>query len=341
MNQTAPGIDPGWKRVLAASVGVPLAVGLILLAFLWPVKTSTTHNLPVGLVGPPPAVEGFTAAMAENTPGLFDFVPATDRAAAVKQIERRETFGAIILAAPPEAPEVLTAPAASPAASQMLAGIAAQLQAKAAEEAAAAGAAPGVIQVTVTPVVALSPSDQTGSGLGAAAFPLVIGGTVGGVVVSLLVAGAARRATALVGFAAVAGLVVSLVLGTWFGYLPGNFGLSLLAIGMTILAIAAVITGCAAVFGRVGLGLAVVVTILLENPLSSAQGPWQFLAEPWGAIGQLLPPGAGNWLVRSVSYFPAADNTKQWLVLGTWAVLGLALVGLSRFRSKPLNLALT
>ena len=339
MNQTASQFPAEWRKVLAACVGVPLAVGLIVLAFLWPVKTSEPRNLPVGIVGPPPAVENFQAAMAENSPGLLDLVEAADRSEAVSQVERRLTFGAIILAAPPDAPEVLTAPAGSPMASQMLAGLASQLQAKAAEGAAASGGIDGTPQVQVTPIVPLSESDQAGSGLAAASFPLVIGGAVGGVIIALLVAGAARRATALLGFSLVTGLVMALVLGSWFGYLPGTFVASWLAVAVTVLAISAVITGCAAVAGRAGLGLAVVLTILVANPLSAAQMPWQFLAQPWGAIGQLLPPGAGNWLVRSVSYFPTADNTKQWLVLGVWAVLGLALVGLSHLRrdtAKPL-----
>ena len=331
MNQTGSQFNAEWRKVLAACVGVPLAVGLIVLAFLWPVKTSEPNSLPVGIVGPPPAVENFQAAMAENSPSLLDLVEAVDRAEAVSQIERRLTFGAIILAAPPDAPEVLTAPAGSPMASQMLAGLASQLQAKAAEEAAASGAA-ATPQVQVTPIVPLSESDQAGSGLAAASFPLVIGGAVGGVIIALLVAGAARRATALLGFSLVTGLVMALILGSWFGYLPGGFVASWLAVAMTVLAISAVIAGCAAAAGRAGLGLAVVLTILLANPLSAAQMPWQFLANPWGGIGQLLPPGAGNWLVRSVSYFPAADNTKQWLVLAIWAVLGLALVGLGHLR---------
>ncbi len=62
--------------------------------------------------------------------------------------------------------------------------------------------------------------------------------------------------------------------------------------------------------------------------------PWQFLPEPWGAIGQLFVPGASNWLLRSVNYFPDASDAQQWLVLLGWIVLGLALAAIAAARTR-------
>ena len=48
--------------------------------------------------------------------------------------------------------------------------------------------------------------------------------------------------------------------------------------------------------------------ILFAVPLASAATPVEFLLEPWGAVGQWFPPGAGATLLRELSYFPAADT---------------------------------
>ena len=73
--------------------------------------------------------------------------------------------------------------------------------------------------------------------------------------------------------------------------------------------------------------------MLVANPISAAAVPVEFLAEPWGAIGQWFPPGAAATLVRELSYFPAADTTFSWLVLAAWAVGGLLLSMVGHFRT--------
>jgi|GEM_PF-5691591 len=75
-------------------------------------------------------------------------------------------------------------------------------------------------------------------------------------------------------------------------------------------------------------------TKLIANPNAAVATPWQFLPEPWGAIGQLFVPGASNWLLRSVNYFPDASDAQQWLVLLGWIVLGLALAAIAAARTR-------
>jgi type IV secretory pathway TrbD component len=74
------------------------------------------------------------------------------------------------------------------------------------------------------------------------------------------------------------------------------------------------------------------------------------LPQPWGAVGQLLPPGAGVGATRSVAFFDGAGATKPSTVLAIWLVAGLALLvlgGLARSRShaeadpKPLEMSAT
>lgn len=323
-----------WTVAVAFGVLGSLVVALFVLAFLWPSKTSEAHDLPVGISGSAEAVATFTATLQEAGAPITA-VTATDRDDAVRQIETRETYGAIVLpTGAGSAPEVLTAPAASTAATQILTGIASQLQAQLSQQIAAGGGDPSAVQVTVTAVVPLADTDPTGAGLAAAAFPMTLGGMIGGVLISLLVVGAVRRLAALAGFAAGVGILLTLILRTWFGYLPGEFGLIALAIGASILGTSAFIVGCTALIGNAGIGIGAVVTILFANPISAAAVPWQFLAAPWGAIGQFFVPGASAWLLRSVSYFPDADVTKQWLVLGGWIALGVALTLVGHFRAR-------
>jgi hypothetical protein len=59
------------------------------------------------------------------------------------------------------------------------------------------------------------------------------------------------------------------------------------------------------------------------------------LPQPWGAFGQLLPPGAGGTLLRSVGFFDGAGAAVAAWVLGVWAAVGLLLAvaaGRSRLR---------
>lgn len=164
-------------------------------------------------------------------------------------------------------------------------------------------------------------------------FPIVIGGMLGGIAISLVVIGAARRVVAVLAYASAAGLVLTGILQVWFGALQGDFWLNSAAIALALAAIAAPIVGFVALMGRAGIALGVVTFLLVANPLSAAAIPVEFLLAPWGAIGQWFPPGAAATLLRDLSYFPAADATFAWLVLATWAAGGLALSLVGHFRA--------
>lgn len=327
------------KWTVAGSLGVAgsLIVVVVVLAFLWPTKASSAQDIPLSIVGSPPAVSEVQEAVSNHSPGVFTFVPAPDREAAIVQIQGRETYGAIVLGNGTMMPEVLTAPAAGGPAAQMLGGVAAQLQVQLNRQAAVTAiggstAAAGVT-VTVTPIVPLSGSDPTGSGLVGASFPLTMGGMIGGIFISMLVVGAVRRLAALVGFGVAVGIALALVLQAWFGFLQGSFWINAAAMSLSVVATASFILGCTSLFGAKGISIGASLTMLIGNPLSSATTPWQFLPEPWGLVGQLFVPGASNWLIRSLSYFPDTDVTAEWCVLAAWAGVGLALTLIGHFRA--------
>lgn len=345
-----------WRKAIGVAVAATAAICLVVLAFMWPGKTSEAKNLPITVAGPQASVSAVEKQLAENGGKAIAVVHAESRDQAVEQIRRHESYGAIVVGEAPAMPEILTAPAAGAAPTQMLQGLATQMQAQvtagmqtqlealgeqaakaeasgdakaaaAARQAIAKGqAAAAEAKVTVTPVVPLSQDDPNGAGLAAAAFPLALGGMIGGMLISLSIRGAARRLTAVGLYSSFTGLALAGIMQGWFHYLQGNYWLNAAAIALAAGATAAFIVGLNALIGKAGLALGAIVTVLLGNPLAGAAAPWQFLAEPWGAIGQYLVPGASNALIRLLSYFPDANTGQQWWTLAAWALGGAAMI---------------
>src|SRR5690348_2450500 len=104
-----PEPTPHTKWRMAAVIGIlgSLVIGVVVLAFLWPTKTAEPQNLPISVAGPAQSVTALESAIQTASPDTFDFVSATGRDDAVTQIQTRQTYGAIILGTPGQAPEVL------------------------------------------------------------------------------------------------------------------------------------------------------------------------------------------------------------------------------------------
>ena len=341
-----------WIKVISTSLLASLIVAVVILAFTWPTKTMEAKNLPVSIAGPEVTVSQFEQSLKDQGIETFELKQASSREEAEQQIKQRETYGAIIFTEG-AAPEVLTAPAANAAATQMLNGVATQLNAQIQQKALAAktealtqavqaGGEQGAqaaaqleqmkvqaeqasaMAVKTTAVVPLSESDSSGTGLAIAAFPLVIGGILGGSFSALRVNGTwCRFATATL-YAVIGGALTALILSTWFGFIPGDFATLWAAFGATYLATAFFIVGVGALSSPlIGLAVGAVITMFIGNPISGASMPSVFLPGVWGQIGQMLVPGASSTLLRSIAYFPEAAMSDQWLVLGSWIAFGL------------------
>ena len=341
-----------WIKVISTSLLASLIVAVVILAFTWPTKTMEAKNLPVSITGPEVTVSQFEQSLKDRGIETFELKQATSREDAENQIKQRETYGAIVFTEG-AAPEVLTAPAANAAATQMLNGVATQLneqiqhQALAAKtqaltQAIEAGGEQGAqaaaqleqmkvqaeqasaMAVKTTAVVSLSESDSSGSGIAVAAFPLVIGGILGGSFSALRVNGTWRRFATATLYAVIGGALTALILSTWFGFIPGDFATLWAAFSATYLATASFIVGVSALtVPIVGLGVGAVITMFIGNPIAGASMPSVFLPGAWGAIGQMMVPGASSTLLRSIAYFPEVATSGQWLVLGSWIAFGL------------------
>lgn len=295
-----------WPRAVAIALAGSAILAVVVLAFLWPSVTSKVAHVPVAVVGD-------SAAVSSQLSETFDISSAPDRATAVEQIQSREVYGAIVLG---QTPEVLTASANGTVVSQMFTGVASGLG------------------TTATDIVPLASTDARGAGLSAMGFPLVIGGIVGGVLISTTIKGTWRRLLATAVYGVGAGIVVVLIAQSWFGILQGSVLPDMAAVTMSVLAVTALIVGLTSIIGPAGIAVGSVLMMFVGNQISGATQPWQFLPEPWGAIGQFFPQGAGATLLRELSYFPAASTTQAWLVLAAWVAVGAAfmLVGHKRVR---------
>jgi hypothetical protein len=302
-----------WSRAILIGVGAAALVTLILIAFIWPTLTSSVRNVPLAVVGNSAQVTQLKTALDSKVSGGFDVTQVATRADAVHLLNTRDDAGAIILTG---APEVLTASAGGTAVSQVLAGIATSVHAK------------------VTDVVPLASADSRGVGLTVASFPLVLGGMLGGILISLVVTGVWRRLASVAIYSILAGAAVVAVMQAWFGVLQGDAFVNGAAMSLAMAATASFIVGANALIGTAGIPLGSVITMLIGNPLSSASAPVFFMPEPWGAVGQWFVPGASATLVRNLSYFPDANILFPWLVLAGWTLLGAIGMVAGHFRNQ-------
>jgi hypothetical protein len=140
--------DRSLTRLVAAVVVLPFVIGLAVLGFAWPTGRLAPRDIPVGVVGPSPAVQATTAHLRASVPGAFELRDYPSTQAARTAIRHRDVYGALVVGG--GAPTVLEASAASPAVAQLLTSVGGKL---AAAQAAATGtqpAAPRVLDLVPT-----------------------------------------------------------------------------------------------------------------------------------------------------------------------------------------------
>jgi hypothetical protein len=294
---------------LPALIVVPVLLALMLWTFAWPTARLEPRHLPLGVVGSADATRTIESRLNQDQ-DAFELHRYVDEQAARAAIEDREVYGAII-ASPDEAdPTVLTASAASPLVASML---------ESALAAPTAQPASGVEDV-----VPADSDDPRGSVLGSLVFPLVLGGVLTALIVSLRGRTARGQAGVIVAASALAGLVGVAMVQSWLGAFGGTWVVNASVLSLTLLAIASMVTGLGALLGRGGLVLGVLTIVLIGNPWSGVSSAPELLPTPIGLIGQLLPPGAGGNLLRSTAFFDDAGAAGPLTVLLSWTALGLA-----------------
>ncbi|WIM93133.1 hypothetical protein ACTOB_005100 [Actinoplanes oblitus] len=311
---TTDTVHSPWPRVAGAVALLTVIISVLLTAFAWPSVHSSVHDVPIAVAGPAAAAQQVTAALDQRLPGGFEVTRVDGTAAAERLIRDREVYGAIDLSA--GQPQVVTASAGSPTIAQTLQSIAAGLSQ------AQSGAVPAV---TTRDLVALPADDPRGAGLSAGALPLVMGGLLAAVLLTNLLKGAVRRITGALAFAVTGGLAMAAILQFWFGSLDGSFLVNAGVIGLTVGATSMTLLGLESLLGYPGFGLGAALMMLVGNPFSGATSAPEMLPGWGGALGQLLPPGAGGQLLRSTAFFDGNGATHPVVVLGAWLVAGTLL----------------
>ena len=299
----------------------PLVGGLALLVALLgligtAIRDPRPHDIPVGLVGPAPAMQQISTAFGSNAPGAFQFTTYASEADARAAVDSRAVDGVLVLGG--SSPRLIVAGAAGDAA----AGI---ITAAFTNAFKAQGATVDV--ETVHPFAA-------GDAHGLILFFVVVA-----VIVSSLVAQAALLGTApdagfgprlvvVLAFAVLGGLTA---MGTaaWIAddYATGFWT----ATGLVMLAAAAVgaaVAGSARLLGPPGLGLAALVVVLLDLVSSGGPAGSQLLPDFYRWLAPWMPAGQLYSGLRGALYFGGAGLESPLIVLGAWLGGGLVLMGL-------------
>lgn len=300
----------GGVQLVAVVVALTVAVGLMLLAFAAPVVNSGAHGLPLAVSGPSPAIAQLKGALEQHHPGAFEFTSYATKDEAAQAIQDRETIGGIALGT--GGTTIQTAAGAGTPYANLLRSIGAGL--------AASGQ-----QISYAELAPTTSADPAGSGLAALGLPVVFGGMASAILLFLRGPRSRRaRVLTILVFAVLAGLTASAILQFGFHAIDGSYWGFSLALALGIAAIAVTVSGLGALLGFAGIALGAILMLFVANPLSGlATGP-QWLPQPWGEVGQFLPVGAAGTVLRSLAYFGGRGAGTAWVVLGVWALAGLA-----------------
>src|SRR5438105_15637 len=281
----------------------PVVGGLVLLiALLALIGTAISdprpHDIPVGLVGPAPAVQQISTAFGTNAPGAFQFTSYGSEAEARRALDSRSIDGALVLDGP--SPRLIVAGAAGDASTSVITAAITNIF-------KAQGATVAV--ETVHPFAA-------GDSHGLVLFFVVVAVIISTLVTQALLFGTSRdagfgaRLIVVLAFAVLAGPVA---MGT-AAWIAGGYGSGFwTAVGLVLLAAVAVgtvVSGSARLLGAAGVGLVALVAVLLALVLhyfGSKEGVFRaavdFPVDPAEFVPRLLAPGLDGLGERIVQFF--------------------------------------
>jgi hypothetical protein len=311
---------PQWRQLLVVTLLLPLVVLLAVVLFAWPAARISPRELPVGIVGSSATSEAAIAALERAHPDAYDFKAYGDESEARRGIQHRDVYGALELNT--DQITVFTATASGSTVARLLEELAGQ-------SAQALGAAAGTpVSVQTVDVVQTDPDDPQGVVLSAALLPLTICSILIATAVALVLEfkPAWRLMVSLTAVSAVAGLGAFLITGPYLSVLPDNGFAAWGSLSLTILAMTTTTAGLICLVGPTGLGLGAALMVFVGNPFSGSTSAPELLPGFAHQLGQWLPPGAGNNLLRSVVYFGGHGAGFHLGVLLAWTAFGLTAI---------------
>jgi hypothetical protein len=297
--------------------GVVLLQALLVTWFAWPAKNIAPRDLPIVVAGPAPAASAVADRLRAGRPGAFDIGTVSDGAAADAALRDRKGYAAFVV--DQTGPSLHLASAASPTVAALLTQAAQQL---------GAGRPVPVVDVVPSPA-----DDPRGAAFSSAFLPLLLTSLACGIALLFVVRAHRVRVVGLLTFAILAGPVVAAIMHG-LGIVTGPYLAAAGVLALLALAISAAVSGLGAVFGPPGIGIGALLVVFVGNPISGLASAPELLPQPWGTIGQFLPPGAGGTLLRSAAFFDGAGATRPLWVLVGWALAGLALTAIGHYRDR-------
>jgi hypothetical protein len=298
----------------------PLIGGLLIVVVLigligTAIKNPQPHDIPVGLVGPAPAVQQISSAFATAAPGAFQFTTYASEQDGRAALDSWSLDGVLVLGG--ASPHLVIAGAAGDGVTGVITG--------AFTNVFKAQGATLTIE-TVHPFA-------TGDAHGLILFFVVVAtliSTLASQAILFATAKGARLGLRLgftVAYGALAG-ITAMGMATWIsgGYGDGFWAAAGL-VALASIAIGAVIGGLVRLLGVAGIGLAALLMLL---SLVSSGGPvgsqllpdfYRALA-PWATAGQLYSA------LRGALFFNGAALATPIGVLSGWLVVGLVLIGI-------------
>jgi hypothetical protein len=292
--------------------------GLVLLFCFTAVYVTAFHaprprGVDIGFVGPPAQAARAQSALDAAVPGGFDVRRYPDESSARAALLATDVRGVVVTGPPRDRVLVAQALGAAPTQTviQVLVGLSAHT------------GAPGLVQ-DLRPLPA-------GDRRGLSTLFTVIGTLIPSLVFGVLLSVFGRRLsgrvrwTAVAAYAVLAGLLAAFNVDVLVGALPGDFAGIALVCGLLALAVSAAAHGLGHLGGPAGIVLAILTLLLVGMSTTGGAVTYEFEPGVYGAVSQLLPPGAALTAVRNVQYFDWAATLAPLVVLGAWAAGGLAL----------------
>jgi len=309
----------------------PLVVGLLIVIVLigligTAIKNPQPHDIPVGLVGPAPAVQQISSSFATAAPGAFDFTTFASENDARAALDTRTVDGVLILGS--ASPHLIIAGAAGD-------GVTGVITAAFTNVFKAQGAT-----LTVETVHPFASGDAHGLILFFVVVATLISTLASQAV--LFATGRNLRIGAKLSLIFVYGALVGMTAMGMAAWIAGGYGDGFWAAAgldaLASIAIGAVVAGLVRLLGTPGIGLAALLMLL---SLVSSGGPvgsqllpdfYRALA-PWTTAGQLY--GA----LRDALFFDGAELATPIAVLGGWLVVGLLLMVIGELATRGRNAA--
>ena len=177
----------------------------------------------------------------------------------------------------------------------------------------------------------LPSQDPEGVVPGLSVFVLLVAGYLGSTFAMqrTKTAAAHRRVLALFVYSVIVGLVIALIAGPILGAYPdvgSNFWKLWGEFAFICLAVALLAATLQSLIGPIGTLVAVILVVFLGNPSTGGGNGVAYLPPFWQAIGVVLPPRNGLYLIRNTLYFGGNSITQPIIVLAIYVLVGMALV---------------